>query len=372
MIDVMNFDCKCRTLGLQRLYELSNIGNKDKVDLIDSEGYLYYLSSQNIGTLYRRKGTMARYFNNNPYTEYNINHYLELNKINIRLFNYPKNATDNNTEFMCLKHNKIFNRTWNVVKNGCVFCPECAKESYRSARCQSLDYIKDRMFKEYNITIIDNNYINNEEKLKFICNKHKDKGVQYKSWGNMQTKAHPCIYCSKELVIQNSRKSNDSFIKEVNEIHGSKYTVISEYKGSHKKVDVYCTKCNSVFSIKASHLLAGHGCGICTKSIGEERIKEFLDNNNVNYIREHRFEDCRGIKRLLPFDFYIPQFNICIEYQGVQHYQPVDIFGGIKAFKTQQTNDCLKKQYCESKHIKLIEIPYWKQNQINNILSCLL
>ena len=64
------------------------------------------------------------------------------------------------------------------------------------------------------------------------------------------------------------------------------------------------------------------------------------------------FEDCID-KRPLPFDFYLPEYNICIEYQGQQHYYPVEIFGGKNAFESQVLRDNIKREYCQKNNILL-------------------
>jgi hypothetical protein len=71
---------------------------------------------------------------------------------------------------------------------------------------------------------------------------------------------------------------------------------------------------------------------------------------------------------LLRFDFFIPTQNIAIEYQGKQHYEPIEIFGGEQAFKLQQKKDDIKRKYCSKSQINLLEIPYWEFDCIDDIL----
>ena len=87
-------------------------------------------------------------------------------------------------------------------------------------------------------------------------------------------------------------------------------------------------------------------------------MPKFLQTNNIIYESQKRFIDCID-KRPLSFDFYVPQYNTCIEYQGVQHYKPVERFGGEEQFMIQQKHDMIKKEYCVKNDINLIEIPYW-------------
>ena len=71
----------------------------------------------------------------------------------------------------------------------------------------------------------------------------------------------------------------------------------------------------------------------------------------------------------MPFDFYLPDYNICIEYDGELHYKSIDFYGGEEELMKQQNRDNIKTQYCKDNNITLIRIPYWDLNNINKILS---
>jgi hypothetical protein len=114
-------------------------------------------------------------------------------------------------------------------------------------------------------------------------------------------------------------------------------------------------------------------CSFCKpKSRLEEKVSNVLNSLNVFYIKENRFSDCK-FKKPLPFDFYIPENNIAIECFGEQHYYPVD-FGGKKDgshlidFEKRKFNDSIKEKYCLEHHIELLIIPYWEENNINEII----
>ena len=119
------------------------------------------------------------------------------------------------------------------------------------------------------------------------------------------------------------------------------------------------------FSQTPSGHNSGKGCAVCKESKGERAIREFLTDNNVEYIPQHKFKNCRNI-RPLPFDFYLPEHNICVEYNGRQHYESVDIFGGDTTFKLQKRKDDIKKNYCHDNDITLIII-----NDIEDVNSLL-
>ena len=81
-----------------------------------------------------------------------------------------------------------------------------------------------------------------------------------------------------------------------------------------------------------------------------------------------KFDDCRN-KNPLPFDFYLPNYNICIEFDGRQHYLPIFYFGGEKMLNYTKNNDNIKNEYCLNNNIKLVRIPYYEINDIENIIS---
>lgn len=107
-------------------------------------------------------------------------------------------------------------------------------------------------------------------------------------------------------------------------------------------------------------------CGCRKISKGEEQIQKFLDRNNIVYKSQYTFQDLKSSSNTLSFDFAVfdndNKLKFLIEYQGEQHYFPVKIFGGEKAFERQKNNDLRKQQYCLSNNITLIEIPYYDRN----------
>ena len=82
-----------------------------------------------------------------------------------------------------------------------------------------------------------------------------------------------------------------------------------------------------------------------------------MNKNNVDYVRQHKFIGCK-FKNKLPFDFYLPKHNICIEYDGRQHFIPVSHFGGEESFEIRKKCDIIKNEFCEKNNIKLFRISY--------------
>lgn len=118
--------------------------------------------------------------------------------------------------------------------------------------------------------------------------------------------------------------------------------------------------CGNIAYVSQGNLLRGTiSCG-CVRSKGEQRITEYLQKHNIYYIKEAEFEECINpkTKRALRFDFYLPEHSICIEYNGQQHYIPVEHFGGEKRLISQKENDAIKEQFCENTNKKLFVIRF--------------
>lgn len=162
--------------------------------------------------------------------------------------------------------------------------------------------------------------------------------------------------------------SIDDFITKANIIHDNKYDYsISVYGGIHELVDVIC-QTHGVFKQSANNHLSGQGCPKCNESSGERRIRSFLEKVGIDYISQYRISECR-YKRPLPFDFYIPSKEILIEYDGRQHFESIDYFGGDDAFKQVQFSDNIKTEYAKNNGIRLLRIKYTEYNNINKILT---
>lgn len=123
-----------------------------------------------------------------------------------------------------------------------------------------------------------------------------------------------------------------------------------------------------------SNLLNDKGCPYCRMSHGEKKIMLYLDKANVAYKYQYRFNDC-VYQKVLPFDFYIPYKNLCIEFDGIQHFEPTQFNKkmsyeeAVENFKKQQIKDYIKNEYCKSNNINLLRIPYTELNNTELILN---
>lgn len=122
--------------------------------------------------------------------------------------------------------------------------------------------------------------------------------------------------------------------------------------------------CGNTATYTTSALNSGkvQSCGCTNLGISSNpayMISKFLDASKIQYIREYRFEDCRSSSgRKLPFDFFLPEANAVIEYDGEQHFRPINYFGGETQFQRRKENDKIKDFYCVSHGIPILRLPY--------------
>ena len=153
------------------------------------------------------------------------------------------------------------------------------------------------------------------------------------------------------------RKTDAEFKKEVFDLVGSEYEFLEPYVNSYTKIKVKHNKCGNVYKVTPDSFLRGSRCTCCNIPKGEVIINKILKSLGIKYEYQKTFDDLKDTG-LLSYDFFISDQNILIEYQGIQHYQPIDYFGGKSQFKVQQKHDKLKADYAKDNGYKLIAVPY--------------
>ena len=185
-----------------------------------------------------------------------------------------------------------------------------------------------------------------------------------------------CITCDYEFDVKpihhwngsgcpeccdNKKLTQEEIINRIINIHGDKFNLSKVLYESYKKdIIVICNDCGFENNVKPHNLIFSEsGCPFCKnkESKSETKITKYLKDNNINFKKQHKFDDCI-YKRKLKFDFYLPDLNMCVEYDGRQHYEPVEKFGGDDGFKSVQIRDKIKTDYCKINNIKLLRIKY--------------
>lgn len=194
-------------------------------------------------------------------------------------------------------------------------------------------------------------YTKANEKVIIICPEHGE----FEQAPGVHLKGHGCPKCARKVTVDKTRKTQEEFEREARVIYGNKYTY-GVYKGMHTKMTIVCPIHGSFECTPHNHLV-DCGCPRCSDSKGELVVATWLKNNNIVYTQEKSLK----IDNLqLYLDFYINLNGIqyIIEYNGIQHYKPVEFFGGEGQFKKQIFRDQTLRKYCTKQGIKLLEIPY--------------
>lgn len=266
-------------------------------------------------------------------------------------------------KYICSKHNdkgiQEISLHHLLEGEGCFFC---GRETATKKNTLLFDevYYK-RLCEERNYTYVGAERIDGFISVKFICNSHKDLGIQHQNIYNLK-KRNSCQYC----VGKNLPKW---FIEKQIIVNNPNIEVLSEYDKLTDYVTCKCKKHNIVSQKKIQNVLRGQCCYKCGlenrhSSYREEEICGLLAMWGYKYERQYTFDKCID-KYRLPFDFYIPDYNTCIEYDGKHHYYP--IFGEDN-LEIMMKHDNIKNKYCKINNIKLIRIPYWECNNLNNYL----
>lgn len=346
--------------------DLYSITVDRKIELEDPDGYRYYLAKENLSVVGRRGSVPARFFNLNPFTEYNIRNYLNAvlgGNVSLKSFN-ASNAHDL-LDLYCISQDQSYRKSWNEVKNGRGRNVRL-DSNYRNPKAnKQISDIRDEWFKKFGVLVTGDIYERNCAPIKFICPKHEDFGEQEATYSTSQKAKYLCKYCAQEsstLILVNRGREN--FYSKLDAQKNPDITVVGEYVSFHVKIACICQKCGAEFLLRPDHILRGIGCGKCTVSIGENRIKDALDSHGIQFIPQYFFDDCKMNNRVMPFDFFIPDLDTAIEFDGEQHFKPVDHFGGEENLEITQKRDRFKTDYCKRNNINLIRIPY---TDINNI-----
>lgn len=287
----------------------------------------------------------------------NINDFVKIskkiyeNKYDYSLVNYKNSFTK--VKIICPKHGEFEQFPQSHYDVGCVLCR------------REQDFIINSNLvhnNKYDYSLI--NYKDKYTKVKIICPKHGE----FEQEPVYHIRGNGCKKCSDD-----SKKLNtEIFIEKAKKIHGIKYDYsLVNYISTFDKVEIICS-IHGIFEQRPNEHIncTKRGCPICHESSGEKKLASILNDSDIQFERQKKFEGCKNIL-LLSFDFYLPEYNCCIEYDGIQHFIPIKYFGGDEKLKYTKINDGIKTDYCLKNEIKLIRIKYDENisQKIKNELS---
>lgn len=219
-------------------------------------------------------------------------------------------------------------------------------------------------------------YIDSHTKGTIICPIH---GEFECSPTNHTSNKRGCPKCGIEKCSKNNSSNTEEFIKKAMKVHRDKYDYSKvNYINNHTKIEIICHEKDlfgkehgSFWQTPGNHLF-GRGCPICKQSHGERFVNNYLVANNIRFIPQYSINIDKTINSsgISTIDFYLSDYNLFIEYNGIQHYIETKAFGGVIEFERQQKRDEYVRNYCEENNIRLLEIPYNKTwEEVTEILN---
>ena len=323
----------------------------------------------NANTFY--KNQFPPIFSNlNPYTIDNIKRYIKINKLEVELISSEYVSSSSPLEFRCAKCGEKFETTFSKIKEGKINCMKCRIENGEFARTD-IETIRE-MLDELDCDLVSTEYIGETAPIEFICRKHRELGIQTTNKRNIR-KGNACHECGR-INSLHSREVPDEEIKKLTEEKGFIF-VGTTYEYGRKSVLYKCKKhLDKGIFIRSHNSMrkAKGGCPYCTSYSNEEKIVKLLNEWEYRTETQKTFEGCKYVS-YLRFDVFLTDFNTVIEYDGEQHYKPIT-WGNMskeeaeKQLEKNKTRDKIKDSYCKENGIKLIRIPYWKSENIEEYL----
>lgn len=234
-------------------------------------------------------------------------------------------------------------------------CPQCKRKALSKKNKKS-----HKEFKKEALNILGNEYSvlgRYEEAREKILIQHKKCGYKYNVYPSMiLDRWGRCPVCYTPYKL-----NTEVFTRRVNMMTGDEYSVVGRCKNNNTKIEMKHNECENYYMVTPRAFLIGNRCPVCNhkKSKGEKEIEKFSKNNNLYFDTEVTFDGCNNDKSLF-FDFkYISGGNIVlVEFDGKQHYKPVDYFGGKQQWKKQLRRDCIKDNFALSNNIPLLRVNY--------------
>ena len=268
-------------------------------------------------------------------------------------------------KYICPIHGEITQWMNNMVEGH--LCRFCGRKVCKDNFSLSQDEVKNRIESKNRKWLNYGEYISMFEKnliIECLC------GQSFvTSLGDFRKTDGFCKSCIGKNRGDMQRNLPDDVENHINNINGNILLNKTEYiKNSFRNLKILCGECKEhIFETSLTSYDRGQiRCKFCSQkfSIPERIVKDFLDKYNIEYIKEYSFKDCKD-KNVLPFDFYLPTYNLIIETDGQHHFYSV--WGENHLEKTQK-HDKIKNAYCNEHNINLVRIPYWDFSKIESIL----
>ena len=311
------------------------------------------------------------------------------NYFNYKLLTDKKDLINNTSriKYICPRHGEQETTVTGLLQHK--QCKKCAseirKEKTKNRWEKSLKDRQDKMYSQclevcnklgYKLLSSKGDIKNCKTYVQYECPRH---GVHSIRINNLLS-GKKCPECRIEKAKDTFSFTPDEVYNKVKSLGGDLLNKDDYINQDEKNLKILCPNCHeTIFTTSFKHFRqhGGQSCPICRskESVGERRIRQWLECNNIEYVQEKWFPDCRDVHPL-PFDFYLPNNNTIIEFDGKQHFDETHFFQyNLKNNSSDslhsyiKRHDEIKNNYCISKNISLIRIPYTKINSIETILE---
>lgn len=277
------------------------------------------------------------------------------------------NYIDSKTPIL-VQHNKC-GYQWTPVPsqllNGASHCPKCSYARVGANHRVSVNELYRRLKKLHHNKIVFklNDYQSRNTKVKYHCNVCGYDGEM--NLGNALA-GHGCYNCANIANGDRYRLSIQDLKIRIKKMYpNGEYKLLStEYSNNHTKIAFKHNKCGTIFRTTWNAFSgSGVGCPKCQASTGENKVMQYLNTHKIDYQYAYLIHDLKD-KNSLHFDFWLPQYQVAIEYDGIQHFEPTHFnYSGSdedanESFDKLRMHDLAKDGYCLQKGIKLIRISY--------------
>lgn len=282
-----------------------------------------------------------------------------------------KEYIDNSTklQFSCEQCGKPFERSWSDFSGKKMFlCRDCCGKTR-----WTLSTVKQASH-TLGISLLSTEYVNANTPLLFKC------ACGNTFWRTWQSVWHAgCANCNECGRRAWADKAPLAIRLDIDEVDKRLSSVglerVSDYVDTKSLLRCRCIKCGHVWDTVAANPLGGSGCPNCAASKGESTLHDLMQSLQLHFIEQFTFPDCIGSKGgKCRFDCAVLDSSdqsplLLIEFDGVQHFKPVEFFGGQQEFEYRKRNDHIKDSYCRDHGIPLLRISYKQFDQIEQLVT---
>jgi Zn ribbon nucleic-acid-binding protein len=314
--------------------------------------------------------TTEKLYKNNTQRKTPEQFLIDLKKVHGNKYNYEKvnyRLSRKKIVVTCLKHGDFETNANNFIMGA--NCPVCSLENREDPRTITQEqFIKIARGVHSNKYSYDmTKYKKSHTKVIVTCKIHGDFNTTPVSF----LKGTGCAKCGVDAAKLKQTTPLEKVIEKIKLTHKNRYTYnFDDYKNSRSKIKIICKK-HGEFIQQIHEHIAGSGCPRCYESKGEMKVAEVLELFKVKYVTQKKFEGCISDKGILmPFDFFIPSWNLAIEYDGMLHFGLGRFKGdSLERLAQTQRNDELKTTWCLKNSVDLLRIPFTKFKEIRKIIE---